>query len=144
MALARCMQTDTLEQEWSLPLVTSRCGQLITQFTEKTHVLIIYWSEGFDRNWYKIVNCLDSLVLDMLEDRGLFRCCAWRAVIWRWDATSVSGRLTSYVTHLPIFSKEPTSFRLFSFRCFKNRPVGSLEAGTPDLIHARKIMSLNI
>ena len=30
------------------------------------------------------------------------------------------------------------------FSSFKNRPVGSLEAGTPNRMHARKIMSFNI
>ena len=52
----------SLEREWCFPRVTRRCGQSITQFTEKTQALR---SEGFDRYRYKIVNCLDSLV------------CAW-------------------------------------------------------------------
>ena len=85
MALARCMQTDTLwNKKWGFPRVTRRCGQSTTQCTEENHALIVYRSEGFDRYRYKIVNSLDSLVLDMLEHRGSFRCCAW----------SISGDLT--------------------------------------------------
>ena len=55
----------------------------------------------------------------------------------------MSGHVTSHVTHLPIFQGTnviPSGL----FSSFKNRPVGSLDAGTPDRMHARKIMSFNI
>ena len=90
------------------------------------------------------MNCLDSLVLDMLEHRGSFRCCAW----------CVSGDLTMRCSERVRTRNIPcdTSAHFQGtnvipsvlFSSFKNRPVGSLEAGTPDRMHARKIMSFNI
>ena len=47
------------------------------------------------------------------------------------------------MTHLPIF-QETNVIPSVLFSSFKNRPVGSLEAGTPDRMHARKVMSFNI
>ena len=46
--------------------------------------------------------------------------------------------------HICPFSKETNFIPSVLFSSFKNRPVGSLEAGTPDRMHARKIMSFNI
>ena len=135
----------SLEQEWGPPRVTRRYRQSTTQFAEKTHALIVYGSEGFDRDWYKIswtaliawyFICLSIAAHSDAAPGEL-------AVIWRRDAASVSGHVTSHVKHLTIFKITNVIPSVF-FSSFKNRPFGSLGARTPDRMHARKIMSFNI
>ena len=123
----------SLEQEWSFPRVKRRCGQSTTQITEKNHALIVYRSDGFDRYWYKIVNCLDSLVLDVLEHRGSFRCCAW--CVWGDLTMRCHGRVRTRNIPCDTFAHFPRNQRhsvcsLFVVQEQTGRLLGSRDPGS--------------